>query len=118
MYNEMKQYSVCDALHNTNQTYPITKPPTTYVHRLLEFILGRNCFRFGNKTFLQKIGCVMGSTASPEICNITLHDFEKRILEKAKCILSWWHNMDGILVVYDGNQDQFEELVISKTSSI
>ena len=45
----------------------INKPPTNYIRELLELILGKNCFQFENKYFLQKIGCAMGSTASPEI---------------------------------------------------
>ena len=115
MYTNVQQdeaiQCVCNALHNTNQTYSITKPPTTYVRKLLELILGRNCFRFGDKIFLQKIGCAMGSTASPEICDITLYDFEKQILEKAERILTWWRYRDDILVIYDGNRNQFEKLV-------
>ncbi len=43
----------------------------------------------------------MGSTASPEVCNITLHVLEKQILEKADHILTWWRYRDDILVIYD-----------------
>ena len=78
---------VCNALDQTTHTYGITKPPLWYIRELLELILGRNCFQFGNKFFLQKIGCAMGSTASPEICDITLHNFEQKITNQAEQIL-------------------------------
>ena len=40
----------------------------------------------------------MGSTASPEICDITLHEFEQKITYQAEQILTWWWYRDDILV--------------------
>ena len=53
----------------------------------------------------------MGSTASPEICDITLHKFEKKFLEQAKKIITWWRYRDDILVIFDGNLEDFKTLI-------
>ena len=104
---------VCQVLDHTDFKYGITKPPSNYIRKLLELILGRNCFQFGGKYFLQKIGCAMGSTASPEICDITLHEFEQRILQQADHILTWWRYRDDILVIYDSHLEDFQNLIHS-----
>ena len=115
MYTNVRQAEaidcVCNALDRTNYTYSVTKPPSEYIRKLMELILGRNCFQFGNKFFLQKIGCAMGSTASPEICDITLHDLEKTILTQAEHILTWWRYRDDILVIYNSTLENFKKLI-------
>ena len=89
----------------------INKPPSEHIRKLLELILNRNCFQFGNKFYLQKIGCAMSSTASPEICDITLHDLENKILQQADHILTWWRYRDDILVLYSGELEDFKNLI-------
>ena len=115
MYTNVRQTEaincVCNALERTNHQYAINKPHSSYIRTLLELIIGRNCFQFGNKYFLQKVGCAMGSTASPEICDITLHDLENRILQQADNILTWWRYRDDILIIYGGNIEEFKNLV-------
>ena len=102
MYTNVRQTeaidSVCNALNRNQNPCSITEPPSDYIRRLLDLIIGRNCLKFGNNYYLQEIGCAMGSTASPEICDITLHGLEKQILEKADHILTWWRYRDDILV--------------------
>ena len=102
---------VCNALNCKTHPYSITKPPSNYIRKLLELILGRNCFHFGNNYYLQKIGCAMGSTASPEICDITLHDLENQILKQADHILTWWRYRDDILVIYNSTLENFKSLI-------
>ena len=53
----------------------------------------------------------MGSTASPEICDITLHNFEQKITNQAEQILTWWRYRDDILVIYDGTIEDFQNLI-------
>ncbi len=91
--------SICNALNRNLHPYPITKPPFEYIRKLLELILGRNCFQFGDNYYLHTIGCAMESTASPEICDITLHDLKQQILQQADHILTWWRYRDNILVI-------------------
>ena len=115
MYTNIRQTEaincVCNALDRTNHPYVINKPPSEHIRKLLELILNRNCFQFGNKFYLQKIGCAMGSTASPEICDITLHDLENKILQQADHILTWWRYRDDILVLYSGELEDFKNLI-------
>ncbi len=115
MYTNVRQTEaincVCNALDLNHHPYSITKPPSNYIRKLLELIIGRNCFQFGNNHYLQKIGCAMGSTASPEICDITLHNLEKQILEKADHIPTWWRYRDAILILYDSTLVNFKSLI-------
>ncbi len=95
----------------SNHWCTINKPHSSQIRTLLKLIIGRNCFQFGNNFFLQKVGCAMGSTASPEICDITLHDLENQILQQDEHILTWWSYRDDILIIYGGNIDKSKQLV-------
>ncbi|XP_038051962.1 uncharacterized protein LOC119724781 [Patiria miniata] len=103
--------SVCKAYEKNNHNYAITKPPSKHIRTLLELVLGRNYFQFGGKFFPQKIGCAMGSVASPEICDITLHDFELQISALTDRILFWARFRDDILIVYNGQLESFTQFV-------
>ena len=95
---------------STATAYSITKPPSDYIRKVLELILGRNCFHFGNNYYLQKIGCAMGSS-SPEICDIALHDLENQILKQTNHILTSWRYRDDILVIYNSTLENFKSLL-------
>jgi hypothetical protein len=45
----------------------------TVILRLLELILRNNHFTFQDKLYTQVVGAAMGSTVSPEICDLRLH---------------------------------------------
>ena len=45
------------------------------------------------------------------MCDITLHDLEKQILQQADHILTWWRYRDDILVIYESTLDNFKNLI-------
>ena len=105
-----KQFACLNGLRSEG----VNKPSSEHIRKLLELILNRNCFQFGNKFYLQKIGCAMGSTASPKICDITLHDLENKIPQQADHILTWWRYRDDIRTshtLYSGELEHFKNLI-------
>ena len=81
------------------------------MRNLVKLILTKNCFEFDGQFFLQKIGCAMGSQASPEICDIVMHHLENRIIPTDFNIIKWLRYRDDILLLYNGTQQELNNLV-------
>jgi len=71
----------------------------------------KKCFKFNKQLYLQKIGCAMGSQASPEICDIAMYDLENHIISTERNILKWLRYRDDILLLYTGTHDELTCLV-------
>ena len=84
-----------------NDLYDLQKINTPYLRDLLDLILTRNCFQFDNQFYRQKIGCAMGSQASPEICDIVMHHLELGIIDSDPNIIKWLRYRDDILLLYN-----------------
>ena len=95
----------------TQDYYDIPKISSTSMRKLIELILTRNCFEFNDQYYIQKIGCAMGSQASPEICDIVLHTLEKSIIQTEPHIIKWLRYRDDILLFYEGNKDELNNMV-------
>ena len=91
--------------------YDINKISAPSMRKLIELILSKNCFEFNKQFYLQKIGCAMGSQASPEICDIVMYDLENRIISTERNILKWLRYRDDILLLYTGTKDELLGLV-------
>ena len=91
--------------------YDINKISAPSMRKLIELILSKNCFEFNKQFYLQKIGCAMGSQASPEICDIVMYDLENRIISTERNILKWLRYRDDILLLYTGTHDELTCLV-------
>ena len=91
--------------------YEINKISSVSMRKLIELILTRNCFEFNNQFYLQKIGCAMGSQASPEICDLVMHRLENQIIPTDSKILKWLRYRDDILLLYNGTPRELEQLV-------
>ena len=103
---------VCETYQNASQSlYEIPKISTASLRNLLKLILERNCFEFNGKFYLQKIGCAMGSQASPEICDIFMYKLEKSIIPTDPRIIRWFRYRDDILLLYKGNISELCSLV-------
>ena len=97
-----------------NDLYDLKKIQTHHMRDLLHLILTRNCFEFDSEFYRQKIGCAMGSQASPEICDIVMHKLENRIIDSDKNILKWLRYRDDILIFYTGSKTEFDTLLNTK----
>ncbi|CAJ0937651.1 unnamed protein product, partial [Ranitomeya imitator] len=73
---------------------------------LLEFILRRNYFVFGDEYYLQLRGTAMGSNMAPTYANIYMAVFEDRFVYKYIfwChVRAWWRYIDDVFLIWDGN---------------
>ena len=118
MYTNTPQEEALDACQEAYEkaekgNYGINKISSISLRKLLELILTKNCFEFNNQFFLQKIGCAMGSQASPEICDIVMHRLENQIIPTDSKILKWLRYRDDILLLYDGTPLELENLIKS-----
>lgn len=96
--------------------YEIKKISPSSMRKLVELILTRNCFEFNGQFYLQKIGCAMGSQASPEICDIVMHPLEERIISTDPNIIKWLRYRDDILL-YKGTRTELCNLVENLNAS-
>lgn len=91
--------------------YDMKKISPSSLRNLVKLILTRNCFEFDGQFFLQKIGCAMGSQASPEICDIVMHNLENCIIPTDPNIIKWLRYRDDILLLYNGSSEELSNLV-------
>lgn len=84
------------------------------VIELLSVCLRQNYFRFNNRFYVQEEGLPMGSPLSPVMADIYMNEFEKRIITESKHrdkIKTWLRYVDDILLIWEGNDEEFEEFV-------
>ena len=55
--------------------------PTEWIMKLVKMIMTKNIFTFNEETWLQLLGCCMGSQVSPSYANLFMNELEKKILE-------------------------------------
>ena len=77
-------------------------------------IMTKNVFTFNEETWLQLLGCCMGSRVSPSYANLFMSVLEKKILQDCpqnlkQYLFLWKRFIDDILCVWSGTWDQFME---------
>jgi Reverse transcriptase (RNA-dependent DNA polymerase) len=78
----------------------------------LELCLSQNYFRFNNKFYIQENGLPMGSPLSPLMAEIFMNSFEIKILkdiDKERRIKKWIRYVDDILIVWEGEVNEFKK---------
>ncbi|CAJ0922858.1 unnamed protein product [Ranitomeya imitator] len=79
---------------------------------LLEFVLRRNFFLFGDDFFLQLRGTAMGSNVAPTYANIFMAVLEDRFVYSSilwRHVRAWWRYIDDIFVIWEGSlQELFD----------
>ena len=93
----------------THPRMPETNLKKANAMKLLELILRNNYFEFNGQTYLQTIGAAMGSTVSPEICDITLHCHLNAILKEDpfndNILLHVRYRDDGFIIAHNTTED-------------
>ena len=77
-------------------------PDEEYMAELLKLVLYKNSFEFNDEHFLQISGVPMGQKSSGSICNLVVHELEKKILQSMKYIRTLYRYMDNTLVFWTG----------------
>ena len=83
-----------------------------WILKLVRMIMTKNVFTFNEETWLQLLGCCMGSRVSPSCANLFMSVLEKKILQDCpqnlkQYLFLWKHFIDDILCVWRGTWDQF-----------
>ena len=55
--------------------------PSDWIMKLVKLIMTQNVFTFNEETWLQLLGCCMGSRVSPSYANLSMGVLEKKIIE-------------------------------------
>ncbi|CAJ0940184.1 unnamed protein product [Ranitomeya imitator] len=90
-----------------------------FILALLEFILGRNFFLFGDDYFLQRRGTAMGSNVAPTYANIYMAVLEDEYVYSSRfwChVRGWRRYIDDIFLVWNGDRDELESFLIHLNS--
>jgi hypothetical protein len=95
---------------NTNIKYKICRPSIQSLTGLLELLLTRNAFQFNSKNYIQTYGCPMGQPASPEICDIAIHELEIELINKAgNNMMSFMRYRDDLFWYWLGSITELEK---------
>ena len=87
-------------------------PDEEYMAELLRLVLYKNSFEFNDENFLQKSGVPMSQKSSGSICNLVVHELEKKILQSTKYIhTQLYRYMDDTLVFWTGSLSQLEDFI-------
>ena len=86
-------------------------PDEEYMAELLRLVLYKNSFEFNDEYFLQISGVPMGQKSSGSICNLVVHELEKKILQSTKYIHTLYRYMDDTLVFWTGSLAQLEDFI-------
>ena len=98
---------------HADMIYEIKRPETESLIEILEIILSKNEFTFNKKCFRQIVGVSMGAVASPEICDIAIHEHIENILKsfqyRNKIIFHKRMRDDGF-IIFNGTKIEIESL--------
>ena len=98
---------------HADMIYEIKRPETESLIEILEIILSKNEFTFNKKCFRQIVGVSMGAVASPEICDIAIHEHIENILKsfqyRNKIIFHKRMRDDGF-IIFNGTKNEIESL--------
>ena len=119
MYTNMSFQELLDAVdraYNRNIIQPLLDihcPPKQDILDLLKIVLENNYFEFNGKTYRQVIGAPQGFIASPEICDIRMHEITSSLLSRFRFqenILFFKRYRDDGIILFNGTREQITEL--------
>ena len=88
------------------------QPPTDDLIHLIELILTRNSFIFGEDHYLQLRGTAMGTVMAPSYANLFMGSLETTLLERALLKPSvWWRYIDDVFVIWPHGEECFKQFL-------
>ena len=118
LYTNLKFTEIINSVNralnaHADMIYEIKRPETESLIEILEIILTKNEFTFNKKCFRQIVGVSMGAVASPEICDIAIHEHIENILKsfqyRNKIIFHKRMRDDGF-IIFKGTKNEIESL--------
>lgn len=82
-------------------------PSTDFLVKLAECVLTMNCFKFGDRTYLQKRGTAMGTRMAPSYANLFMAGLENGFLaSRDRTPLLWKRFIDDIFLIWPHGEDE------------
>ena len=91
----------------------VQEPPTHDIIALINYILKKNNFVFGDKHYLQVHGTAMGTRMAPSYANLFMSELEKSLLSRPATAKPsvWWRYIDDIFIIWNhGEEELIEDL--------
>ena len=119
MYTNMSFQELLDAVdraYDRNIIQPLLDiqcPPKQDILGFLKIVLENNYFEFNGKTYRQIIGAPQGFIASPEICDIRMHEITSSLLSRFRFqenIPFFKRYRDDGIILFNGTREQITEL--------
>jgi hypothetical protein len=99
-------------LANSHLKYDICRPSIQSLTDLLTLLLTRNTFQFNSQNYIQTCGCPMGQPASPEICDIAIHEMELELIKIAgKKLETYMRFRDDLFWVWLGSISELDSFM-------
>ncbi len=87
-------------------------PSNQSIIKMLDLVLTKNNFNFGDKQFLQISGTAMGTRLAPNYANLFMDDFEQRHVYTYKIPpLLWKRFIDDIFCIFQGTEQELLEFI-------
>jgi len=101
---------VVDRLKKSSIKFPVPRPPSHLVRRILELILKRNCFEFNGEFYKQIVGAAQGNIVSPEVSDLVMYILEKEFILTDPNIVFYRRYRDDLLLMYRGSNVELQDL--------
>ncbi|CAJ0938138.1 unnamed protein product [Ranitomeya imitator] len=83
-----------------------------FIIQLLELVLTKNYFLFGDTFYLQLRGTAMGANMAPAYANIVMSVLEEDLVYVSHhfCyVAAWWRYIDDVFLIWTGTEDMLRE---------
>lgn len=80
LYTSIPHNDIRTVIYDSLESRRELDPPTQFLMELLDLVLDKNYFRFGDQCYLQVKGVAMGSAAAPSIANMFMESLERRFI--------------------------------------
>ncbi|CAJ0965680.1 unnamed protein product [Ranitomeya imitator] len=84
----------------------------SFLLTMLEIILRRNYFLFGDAFYTQKQGTAMGANMAPSYANLVMEVLEEDLVYVShhfRYVLGWWRYIDDVFLLWTGTETELDE---------
>ena len=91
----------------------LQEPPTHDIIALINYILKKNNFVFGDKHYLQVHGTAMGTRMAPSYANLFMSELEKSLLSRPATAKPsvWWRYIDDIFIIWNHGEEELKKFI-------